>query len=104
MDRLLVVSNRLPISINKDSKNEWKFIMSSGGLVSALSGLKKLLSFTWYILCQRSLFDRIGWPGIEIEENQQSVVSDTLINNYSCLPVFINDSVAELYYNGFSNG
>lgn len=49
--RLLCVSNRLPITITK-SDNGWKFAMSSGGLVSALSGLKKQMSFTW-----------IGWPG-----------------------------------------
>lgn len=54
--RLLVVSNRLPVTIKRNSKeNEegWTFELSSGGLVSALSGLKKLMSFLW-----------IGWPGI----------------------------------------
>lgn len=51
--RLLVVSNRLPVTVNKDPKtNEFAFKMSSGGLVAALSGLKKMMSFTW-----------IGWPG-----------------------------------------
>ncbi|KAI8854492.1 glycosyltransferase family 20-domain-containing protein [Chytridium lagenaria] len=34
--RLLVVSNRLPITIKKSSDNEWNLSMSSGGLVSAL--------------------------------------------------------------------
>jgi trehalose-6-phosphate synthase len=51
--RLLVVSNRLPVTVNKDQKTgEYDFKMSSGGLVAALSGLKKMMSFTW-----------IGWPG-----------------------------------------
>jgi trehalose 6-phosphate synthase/phosphatase len=51
--RLLVVSNRLPVTVNKDQKTgEYAFKMSSGGLVAALSGLKKMMSFTW-----------IGWPG-----------------------------------------
>lgn len=51
--RLLVVSNRLPVTITKDKESgEYTFKMSSGGLVSALSGLKKMMSFTW-----------IGWPG-----------------------------------------
>lgn len=53
--RLLVVSNRLPVTVNKDPKSgEYNFKMSSGGLVAALSGLKKMMSFTW-----------IGWPGKE---------------------------------------
>lgn len=53
--RLLVISNRLPVTIkrNKDNEQErWEYTMSSGGLVSALSGLKKLMSFIW-----------IGWSG-----------------------------------------
>jgi trehalose-6-phosphate synthase len=50
--RLLVVSNRLPVTVNKDETGEYAFKMSSGGLVAALSGLKKMMSFTW-----------IGWPG-----------------------------------------
>lgn len=51
--RLLVVSNRLPVTVKKDTAtNQYEFKMSSGGLVAALSGLKKMMSFTW-----------IGWPG-----------------------------------------
>lgn len=50
--RLIVVSNRLPVTISKDANGEYQFAMSSGGLVSALSGCKKSMSFTW-----------IGWPG-----------------------------------------
>lgn len=52
--RLLIVSNRLPITIKRKNKREYEFSMSSGGLVSALSGLKKSISFLW-----------IGWPGIK---------------------------------------
>lgn len=50
--RLIVVSNRLPVTIKKGEDGEWSFSMSSGGLVSALSGCKKQMDFTW-----------IGWPG-----------------------------------------
>lgn len=50
--RLIVVSNRLPVTIKKGDDGEWHFSMSSGGLVSALSGCKKQMDFTW-----------IGWPG-----------------------------------------
>lgn len=56
--RLLVVSNRLPVTIkeveNAAGEKEWKFSGSSGGLVSALSGVKKQMPFLW-----------IGWPGRE---------------------------------------
>jgi trehalose-6-phosphate synthase len=51
---LLIVSNRLPVTLVKDVNNPhgWSSTMSSGGLVSALSGLKKMMKFVW-----------IGWPG-----------------------------------------
>lgn len=55
MQRLLIVSNRLPINVSKgDNNNKWKFQLSSGGLVSALSGVQKSANFIW-----------IGWPGEE---------------------------------------
>lgn len=55
--RLLIISNRLPVSMTRDATGEWSYVMSSGGLVSALSGLKKEMEFTW-----------IGWPGKQAEE------------------------------------
>lgn len=45
--KLIVVSNRLPITLSRSEESGWSFSMSSGGLVSALSGLKKDTVFTW---------------------------------------------------------
>lgn len=53
--RLIVVSNRLPVTIKKDASGKYTYKMSSGGLVSALSGCKKTMQFTW-----------IGWPGQDV--------------------------------------
>ncbi|KAG9287457.1 hypothetical protein G9A89_023829 [Geosiphon pyriformis] len=88
--RLLVVSNRLPMTISKNG-SDYNFKMSSGGLVSALSGLKKMMSFTW-----------IGWPGINVPEGERKNVTNELAK-HSCLPVFIDDELADRHYNGFSN-
>ena len=53
MQRLLIVSNRLPINVSPgDSNAKWKFQLSSGGLVSALASVQKSAKFVW-----------IGWPG-----------------------------------------
>ncbi|KAJ3282888.1 Trehalose-6-P synthase/phosphatase complex synthase subunit [Borealophlyctis nickersoniae] len=89
--RLIVVSNRLPITISKNEAG-WKYAMSSGGLVSALSGLKKEMSFTW-----------IGWPGLDIPEDEREKVKSDLLEQHSCAPVFISDEIADGHYNGFSN-
>ncbi|KAI9592158.1 glycosyltransferase family 20-domain-containing protein [Syncephalis fuscata] len=90
--RLLVVSNRLPITIKQTENQEWTFAMSSGGLVSALSGVKKLMSFTW-----------IGWPGLDIKEEEREKVQSQLMAEHSCVPVFLDDELADAHYNGFSN-
>ncbi|KAI7656144.1 hypothetical protein KC318_g12592, partial [Hortaea werneckii] len=39
--RLLLISNRLPITIKRSEEGTYDFSMSSGGLVSGLSGLSK---------------------------------------------------------------
>jgi len=88
---LLVVSNRLPVTITKNG-DEWEFKMSSGGLVSALSGLKTEMIFTW-----------IGWPGLQVSPEDQPIVRERLLQQHSCLPVFIDDDIADMHYNGFSN-
>ncbi|KAG0022772.1 Trehalose-6-P synthase/phosphatase complex synthase subunit [Entomortierella chlamydospora] len=90
--RLLVVSNRLPVTITKDASGSYQYKMSSGGLVSALSGLKRMMKFTW-----------IGWPGIDIPLEERALVQKELLEKHSCMPVFIDDEIADMHYNGFSN-
>lgn len=53
MTKLIVVSNRLPVTLTKDDTG-YHYTKSSGGLVSALSAAKKDFEFIWF-----------GWPGID---------------------------------------
>lgn len=66
--------------------------MSSGGLVSGLSGLSKSTTFQWY-----------GWPGLEVPEEEIPEVKNRLKEEYGAVPVFINDELADRHYNGFSS-
>ncbi|KAJ5503941.1 hypothetical protein N7463_006815 [Penicillium fimorum] len=90
--RLLLVSNRLPITIKRSDDGKYDFSMSSGGLVSGLSGLSKSTTFQWY-----------GWPGLEVPEPEIPVVTQRLKEEYGAVPVFIDDELADRHYNGFSN-
>src|SRR5271170_2999755 len=90
--RLLLVSNRLPITINRSSDGKYDFSMSSGGLVSGLSGLSKSTTFQWY-----------GWPGLEIPADEAKDVNTRLKDEYNAVPVFIDDELADKHYNGFSS-
>ncbi|KAK9459956.1 glycosyl transferase [Lipomyces oligophaga] len=89
---LLVISNRLPITIKANEDGGYSFTMSSGGLVSALSGLKKSTTFTWF-----------GWPGLEVPDDEKPRMVKQLRDEFSCVPVFLSDELADLHYNGFSN-
>ena len=90
--RLLLLSNRLPITIKRSEDGNYDFSMSSGGLVTGLSGLSKTTSFQWY-----------GWPGLEVPENEIDHMRQRLKDEYGAHPVFIDDELADRHYNGFSS-
>uniref|UniRef100_A0AAV1UGX4 Alpha,alpha-trehalose-phosphate synthase (UDP-forming) n=1 Tax=Peronospora matthiolae TaxID=2874970 RepID=A0AAV1UGX4_9STRA len=91
--RLIMVSNRLPISFQRNEvTGEWSFTMSSGGLVTALNGIRDQVPFIW-----------IGWLGEEIPHDEQSKVREKLAKEFNCVPVFLSKEIAARYYNGFSN-
>ena len=56
MQRLLIVSNRLPVSVQK-RKKKYHFEPSVGGLVTGIKSLHKSYHSIW-----------IGWPGINREK------------------------------------
>lgn len=90
--RLLLVSNRLPITIKRSEDGQYSFSQSSGGLVTGLSGLAKSTTFQWY-----------GWPGLEVPEAEAGPLVKRLRDEYSAVPVFVDDELADKHYNGFSN-
>jgi len=90
--RLLLVSNRLPITIKRTEDGKYDFTMSSGGLVSGLSGLSKTTTFQWY-----------GWPGLEVPEDEIGDLKDRLRDEYNAVPIMLDDDLADRHYNGFSS-
>ncbi|OWZ04613.1 Alpha,alpha-trehalose-phosphate synthase [Phytophthora megakarya] len=91
--RLIMVSNRLPISFQRnETTGDWSFSMSSGGLVTALNGIRDQVPFIW-----------IGWLGEEIPHDEQSKVREKLAKEFNCVPVFLSKEIAARYYNDFSN-
>jgi len=90
--RLLLVSNRLPITIRRSESGNYEFSISSGGLVTGLSGLSKTTTFQWY-----------GWPGLEVPEDEIKTVTQRLKEEFNATPVFMDDKLADRHYNGFSS-
>lgn len=90
--RLILVSNRLPVTLRRTLDGKFEYHASSGGLVSGLTGLLRSRSFLWY-----------GWPGLDIHERYKESVEANLLNKYSAVPVWLSASEADLHYNGFSS-
>ena len=90
--RVLVVANRLPVTIGQEKNGQFDFQMASGGLVSALQSLSKAMEFQW-----------IGWPGTEVHKNDQGTIRDQLATQFHAVPVFLPQQTMNAYYSGFSS-
>ncbi len=90
--RVLVIANRLPITIKDHHDGNFEYNISSGGLVSGLRSLAKAVDFKWF-----------GWPGIDIHRNDKDKIRRDLQDKYHAYPIFLNHELAESHYNGFSS-
>jgi trehalose 6-phosphate synthase/phosphatase len=93
MDRILIVSNRLPIQIHKRN-SALQIQPTTGGLATGVNSIHKLGNSLW-----------IGWPGIYLNQNQveerEQIVD--LLSNEKYHPVFLTPHEIKYYYEGFSN-
>ena len=87
-----MVSNKTPVSIKRSSEGSYSFLQGSGGLISGVSGLSQTTPYTWY-----------GWPGPEIPEAEIAALSSRLRDDFRSVPVFLDDELADRYYNGFAS-
>jgi trehalose 6-phosphate synthase/phosphatase len=96
--RLLVVSNRLPVSIRKDEAGHLTAAPSSGGLVSALTPILSEYGGTW-----------IGSTGFASNgqghdaEVRRVLSGATRGSSVRYLPVFLSAEEQTNFYEGFSN-
>ncbi|MEL6923223.1 MAG: bifunctional alpha,alpha-trehalose-phosphate synthase (UDP-forming)/trehalose-phosphatase [Bacteroidota bacterium] len=89
--RLIIVSNRLPVTVNK-KHGELFYYPSAGGLATGLNSLERGLQRVW-----------IGWPGREIPERKEQQLVKKDLAKSGLVPVFLSSEEIELYYEGFSN-
>ncbi len=92
--RLVVVSNRLPIVLESDTGTP-KVVSASGGLVTVMEPLLKYHGGLW-----------IGWPGhadVPEEEINRILTNYKNKEGYDFSAVLLSRSEVDLYYEGFSN-
>jgi len=90
MGRLLIVSNRLPVTIHRQ-RGQLRFEQSAGGLATGLSSFYRSYDALW-----------IGWPGIDRKEGatSQDEIKEKL-RAESCYPVFLSQKEVDEYYGKF---
>jgi trehalose 6-phosphate synthase/phosphatase len=90
--RLIVASNRLPVSISK-KKGKVNIQPSPGGLATALRSIRLKNEVVFF-----------GWPGyIPENSSEQKHIQTILEEEHNCFPVFLSRGEIDKYYYGFSN-
>ena len=87
--RLIVVSNRLPVSLVKEETG-WKAKRSAGGLATAMDPILKQSGGIW-----------IGWSGTHDQESPE--VLKFLRDDQSCIAVNLPADLGEKFYEGYAN-
>lgn len=91
--RLLIVSNRLPVTIVDKKDGDIDIERSSGGLPTALSRTHAEMESLW-----------IGWPGASFRSaKSRRQVEQILRRDHRCVPVFLSNRTIQRFYYGFSN-
>jgi trehalose 6-phosphate synthase/phosphatase len=93
MGRLLIVSNRLPVTVKLD-RGEFTINRSAGGLATGLRGPHEQADSLW-----------IGWPGdVSRFDASQRARLDGKLTELRSVPVYLTQAEITRYYEGFSNG
>ncbi len=93
MGKLIIVSNRLPITMKK-TKGRLSISQSVGGLATGLGSFYQSRDSIW-----------VGWPGIASNalSDEQHTEIESKLQERSCHPVFLTQRQIDNYYNGFCN-
>lgn len=88
--RLVIVSNRLPITVSRNTTG-WHLQPSCGGLVTALDPLLRDSGGCW-----------VGWTGTEYDPEVLNLLQEGS-SHYPLVPVFLTAAEKACFYHGCSN-
>jgi trehalose 6-phosphate synthase/phosphatase len=93
MARLLIVSNRLPVTV-KLERGDIRVTGSAGGLATGLRGPHERSGGVW-----------IGWPGdVGLPEGDLKKRLDARLAELRTSPVYLSHDAVQRFYEGFANG
>lgn len=91
MGKLIIVSNRLPVTIDRADGN-LIYYPSAGGLATGLNSLDESLDRKW-----------VGWPGKAIKDDWEREAIRKDLDGDGLVPVFLTEADIRDFYGGFSN-
>ncbi|MGB1217023.1 MAG: bifunctional alpha,alpha-trehalose-phosphate synthase (UDP-forming)/trehalose-phosphatase, partial [Saprospiraceae bacterium] len=91
MSKLIIISNRLPVTIDK-KEGELFYHPSAGGLATGLGSLDNSKDKLW-----------VGWAGKVIRDKSLKPEITASLREQKLVPVFLTQKEVELFYEGFSN-
>ena len=97
--RIIVVSNRLPFSIEQ-TDGRIEFRDSPGGVAT---GLKSLLDSIPGALPFEPDYMWVGWPGTTVDDEHREQVRSTARSAFRSHPVFLSEEDFDNFYQGFCN-
>lgn len=89
--QLIIVSNRLPLCLKKVD-GSYQSTLSSGGLVTALSGISNSTNVRWF-----------GWPGGDIKNPEERKAATDALAGSHAVGIFLDENLAHDHYNEFSS-
>jgi trehalose 6-phosphate synthase/phosphatase len=91
--RLLLVSNRLPVTVRADDRN-LKVVPSAGGLATGLGSPHEKSNGLWF-----------GWPGdLHRLSDRNKTELESRLETMRLVPIPLSRAEVQHYYHGFSNG
>jgi trehalose 6-phosphate synthase/phosphatase len=91
MAKTIIVSNRLPVSIEKKD-GKLSYFPSAGGLATGLGSIYKQGDNIW-----------IGWPGLYLQDEKEKNQVKAELKKENMAPVYLTQGDIEKFYEGFSN-
>ncbi|MEK0307265.1 bifunctional alpha,alpha-trehalose-phosphate synthase (UDP-forming)/trehalose-phosphatase [Bifidobacterium favimelis] len=95
MSRLIIVSNRLPMSLEAKQDGSYSLRQNVGGLATAIGPYHRShRDCLW-----------IGWSGIDTKRYSDKELADikAAYKERRCIPIFLSEEEVNGYYAGFSN-
>jgi trehalose 6-phosphate synthase/phosphatase len=92
--RLVVVSNRLPLTLRRTKDGSWRAERSTGGLVTALGPVLKKTGGLW-----------IGWPGEppETPDDARQSLLERWEERHGYVTVDLSRATSQRFYHGYAN-